>query len=112
MRHKYFVVAIGGYMHRQETHFGLKCTILDFQKLMGMCHPLIFIMVSTLLHRYMNREQPLCREYASQILCSSHRGVYTWAGASFSVTMDHFGLSEAYGHVSSPDFHYGIYLIT
>ena len=33
MRHKFFVVAIGVYIHRQETHFGLKCTILAFRGL-------------------------------------------------------------------------------
>ena len=47
------------------------------QRLMAMCHPLIFLILTILFHRYMYKEQPLCSEYASQILCSSHRGVYT-----------------------------------
>ena len=55
---------------------------------MGICHPLIFLILSILLYSYMYKEQPLYSEYVSQIIYSRHRGVYTEVGVSFSVKKD------------------------
>ena len=74
---QFFYSRSRGYIQRLVPYFRLKCTLLGFQMFMGMCHPLIFLTLSILLYSSMYKEQPLCSEYASQILYSRLRGVYT-----------------------------------